>query len=963
MKDGESYEYSTHIQRPMPDLHLNMKWQTFRNRLTPGQQEEWTLSITKPDGTPADAQLLATLYDKSLDQLTPHEWSFGPSVWLPLPQTNWNKGIWFKNQSAEFFATRQQQWLSWQQLQYNHFDHDIYPSYRYGRPRMLLRGPVMKQNAMMMADMAVSESMDEDEAPQEFAVAAQKASTSGAVMKSDALRKRVAGLGINSADSGEGEQAAPMQMRENLQETAFFMPRLVSDSTGRITLKFTLPESLTTWRFLGVAHTRDMMYGSMSDEAVARKDVMIQPNMPRFLRQGDEATISARIMNMSDGEISGTALLQLLDPATEAVVMEQKQQVTLKDSATIGVTFPVEVASLPTTVSLLIARVSISTPTHSDGEQHYLTLLPNVERVTVTMPFTQNDPGTKTVDLSKMLPVLTTHHSTPAPKLTIEYTNNPAWLMLQALPTVGHPHDDCAICQSASLYANTIGQHILQQNPTAKHVFEQWKQESLNPQLFTAHQSPLNTQPELKDLLLSETPWVMDADREEEQKQRLADFFETNTIDSRRSTAIANLNKLQNGDGSWSWWPQMKGSTLMTTFVSEMLVRLNTMTSKQPDTEQMLDKAIDFLGNDIVKLVDEMKKAERKGVKPTFPSRQALEWLYICALDGRTLPKNVTEANSYLKNLLKDDIKNQSIYEKALTAIILQNKTYVRSLKEWTVYREDMGRYYDTQRALYSWRDYKIPTQVAAIEAIKQLTPQDTTTISEMQRWLLQQKHTQAWDTPVNSIDAIYAFLNGNSQALAPQPTTVLAIDGKPIETSEATAGIGYVKAAIPVANAKKLTAAKTSTGTSWGAVYAQFFQPAADIRDQHSGISVKRELLGNKELRVGDKITVRITIEADRDYDFVQLQDKRAACMEPVRQLSGYDWRGGYYCTPKDYATNYFFDMLPKGRHTIETEYYVDREGTYETGSCSVQCAYSPEFRATTKSITINVLPKESTR
>ena len=947
MKDGKTYTYSTNIERPQPDMHLDLKWQTFRNRLTPGQQEEWTLTVSKPDGSPADAQLLATLYDKSLDQLEQHNWFLVPRVWLPLPHTSWNASNW---EYLHFSAMKHQQSLSWQVLQYSHFDHDVYPAYSY-----FIRRATFTRNKMAGALMTAP--VMEESSLAETAVAAQKASNNGAAMDADDA------LQGGRADAGEEDKKEEsVQMRENLQETAFFMPQLVCDSTGRVSMRFTLPESLTTWRFLGVAHTRDMMYGSISDEAVARKDVMIQPNMPRFLRQGDQGTISARIMNMSDAEISGTAMLQLLDPETEAVLIEQRQQVTVKDSATVGVTFPVEAERLGKTATLLIARVSISTPNHSDGEQHYLPILPSTERVTVTIPFTQNGPGTKDIDLTKIFPKATedAQPSSLTPKLTVEYTNNPVWLMIQALPAIGHPHDDCAICQSTSLYANSIGRHILQQNPTAKHVFEQWSREQ---GAETSLMSSLQKNEELKDLLLDETPWVMDADREQEQKQRLADFFDANTIDSRRSSAIANLSKLQNGDGSWSWWPQMKGSAYITTYISELLVRLNTMTSKQQDTKQMLDKAFFFLGKDIVKLVDEMKKEERKGVKPIFPSRQALEWLYICALDGRELAKDVKEANSYLKNLLKDDIKNQTIYEKALTAIILQNKTYIRSLKEWTVYREDMGRYYDTQRAGYSWRDYKIPTQVAVIEALKQLTPQDTVTISEMQRWLLQQKRTQAWDTPVNSVDAIYAFLNGNSQALVPQAKTVLAIDGKTLDTTGATAGIGYVKTAREYDGEKKFSAEKTSTGTSWGAVYAQFTQPTRDISDQASGITVKREIrtaAANAPLKVGDRITIRITIEADRNYDFVQLQDKRAACLEPVKQLSGYDWRGGYYCTPKDYTTSYFFDMLPKGRHTIETEYYVDREGTYETGTCTVQCAYSPEFRGTTKSLTITVQPRQ---
>ena len=432
--------------------------------------------------------------------------------------------------------------------------------------------------------------------------------------------------------------------------------------------------------------------------------------------------------------------------------------------------------------------------------------------------------------------------------------------------------------------------------------------------------------------------------------------------------AVKKLSALQNNDGSWSWWPGMNGSTYITTAVSEMLVRLNKMTEQQDETKGMLDNAFSFLGSDIVELVKEMKKEEQKGHKQSFPSFRALQWLYICAIDNRELPKNVAEANDYLINLLKKETRNQTIYEKALSAIILENKTYVKSLKEWTVYREDMGRYYDTQRAGYSWRDYKMPTQVAAIEAIKLLTPDDTVTISEMQRWLLQQKRTQAWDTPLNSVDAIYAFLNGDTQTLAPQAKTELCIDNKPLDTSDATAGLGYVKNSMPVGDKTPSTfsAKKTSTGTSWGAVYAQFTQPTRDIADQTSGISVKRELYTKENLsplnsslsplKVGDRIVVRITIEADRDYDFVQLTDKRAACMEPVKQLSGYNWREGYYCTPKDYATSYFFDILPKGRHIIETEYYIDRIGTYEPGTCTVQCAYSPEFHGTTKSITLHV-------
>ena len=453
----------------------------------------------------------------------------------------------------------------------------------------------------------------------------------------------------------------------------------------------------------------------------------------------------------------------------------------------------------------------------------------------------------------------------------------------------------------------------------------------------------------------------MDANREQEQKEHLADFFDENLMNQRLASALERMNTLQRSDGSWSWWPGMPGSMYMTVEISEMLVRLNEMTTQQTDTKRMLDRAFGFMGDEIVTMVNQMKKAEKKGWPATFPSHMALQWLYICTLDGRQLPAKVQQANDYLIKLLKKETRNQSIYDKAMSAIVLGNKTYVKSLKEYTVYREDMGRYYDTHRALYSWRNFRIPTQVAAIEAIKRLTPEDTQTISEMQRWLLQEKRTQAWDTPINSVDAIYAFLNGNSQSLSAQPKSILKVDGQEIETSQATAGLGYVKTVLPslggAGGGHTFTAEKTSTGTSWGAVYMQFMQPTSDIAVQQSGISVKREILkadANSALKVGDRIKVRLTIEADRDYDFVQVTDKRAACMEPVNQLSGYHW--GYYCAPKDCATNYFFDLLPKGRHVIETEFYIDRAGTYETGTCTASCAYSPEFRGSAPSIILEV-------
>ena len=948
VKNGKAYIHNTTIKRPTPDKNLKLTWQTFRNRLEPGQQEEWTLTAQNPDGTPADAQLLATLYDKSLDQLAPLSWSMVPYESLPLPSTHWNfsdRGI------GTLHGYHHLGSLMVTDLRLSRFDHDVYPHEfsRFRPMRMYKTMAPLESKAAMNDAVMVEEAVAEDEMivagyapaqPQMARASSKTADEGGVETEEDAL---------------EAGQQAPVQMRENLQETAFFYPQLVADKDGHIVLKFTLPESLTTWRFLGVAHTPDMMHGMLSDEAVARKEVMIQPNMPRFVRQGDKAVLQARIFNTGDKAISGTARLELLDPETEKPVSQSSQSVMLQPDSTVSVSFDCQPqASWP---ALLIARVSVSGRNFSDGEQHYLPVLPSHEHVTVSIPFTQNGPGTKEIDLQQILPKAqpNSQFSTLNSQLTIEYTNNPVWLMVQALSTIGHPYDNCAVCQAASLYTNTIGKYILDQSPAAKHVFEAWKREQ--GEVGTLN-SQLEKNADLKELLLAETPWVLEAKLEKQQRQQVGEFFDENLIAQRLSSAVDKLKELQNPDGSWSWWPGMRGSSWITIEVAQMLVRLNEMTGQHEQYANMLDKAIGYVGKEIVDLVAEMKKEEKKGHRQTFPSFKALQWLYMAAIDGRQLPGKVEEANIYLRNLLKKENKRQSILEKALSAVVLGNQTYIKSLKEYTVYTEEMGRYYDTPRAGYSWRDYRIPTQVAAIEALKRLTPGDTQTIEEMQRWLLQEKRTQAWDTPLNSVDAIYAFLNGNSQALAPQPKTRLSIDGRELDTSDATAGVGYVKQTMPADGAKVFKAEKSSEGTSWGAVYAQFMQPTSEIADQKSGISVKRELIvGDKasHLKVGDRVRVRITIQADRDYDFVQVIDKRAACLEPVNQLSGY--RYGYYTTPHDCTTNYYFDIMPKGKHVIETEYYVDRPGTYETGTCVVECAYSPEYRGLTKSQTIEVL------
>lgn len=959
VKEGEVYTYTYIIHRPEPDNKLKLEWTTFRDKLTPGQKEEWTLTVKRANGTAADAQLMATMFDKSLDQITRHNPVFSPMVRINVPNCYWRGG---GNSFLHLFQSKDYEYKGGRGLQFSHLDEDLFHGY-YGE--VLCAKEVIMQNASSTRSIG-RKMLSMGNA--KFAAPVMKKDSEEMVLSRDevavngptemkAAESEIGAGSVEDAGSMEEEPA----IRENLNETAFFYPALRTDSLGNITMRFTLPEALTTWRFLGIAHTKDISVGTLEGEAVAQKEVMVQPNMPRFIRMGDMAEIVARIANLSESAKSGKATITLVDPMTEKIVFTTSTDFAVESGKTTTATFAYTPDS--NTPTLLVCKVTVKGEGFGDGEQHYLPILPDKERVTKTVTFTQTTAGTKTIDIEKMFA------TKDNAKLTVEYTDNPAWMVMQALPHISYPYDDCALCQSSSFYANTLGAYIAGKVPALKTLTQQWSREQGSETSLTSN---LAKNSELKDIILSETPWVNDADSETEQRRMLATFFDENLIGNRKQSAIEKLAKLQKTDGSWSWMPGMDGSSYITTSVAEMLVRINVMTGKQKETAAMLGKALRWLDKKAVEEVDEMKRNQKKyKTQPVFPSRGMLQYIYIRSLDNTGMSAAASNAISYLMPLLKKEIKSQTMYDKAMTAVILSKRgetaaarSYVQSLKEYTVYREDMGRYYDTKRAGYSWRDYRIPTQAMAIMALQTVTPDDRQTVSEMQRWLLQEKRTQAWDTPLSTVDAIYAFLADNTLTTNVEPTRI-SIDGKALDMPAATAGIGYRKTAIANPEGKTLTAEKTGNVTSWGSVYAQFMQPVADITSDGTEMSIKREMFvvngdkrtavtGKRQLKVGDKVVVRITVTAARDLDFVQITDRRAACMEPVSQLSGY--RFGCYVSPKDSRTNYYFDRMAKGKHVVETEYHIDRAGEYTTGTCTAECAYAPEFRSSARGLVLNV-------
>lgn len=945
VKNGVAYKHTARITRPMPDTHLNVKWTTFRDRLVPGQKETWTLNITRPDGTPAKAQLLATLYDKSLDELRRHSMAMQLPNYTFVPYLAWSESPFtqitrYGEMPVKFLDERDLNLSRFCQIM---IWHDLW----------LNEGGVV---LMAKEEKASNSSNLAIKGYRKMAAPAMAESVGNAYDDAGVEQKESVTLAKDNASNGSS------QTRENLNETAFFFPGIETDDKGNVSMKFTLPESVTTWQFYGLAHDRDMNNGTLSGEAVAQKTVMVQPNIPRFVRPNDSGTIQARISNTSEKNVNGVARMTLTDPESGKEVYKKDVKFGVKAGETTVVDFAFDMNRINND-GLLVCRITASGHGFSDGEQHYLPILPDKELVTNTVAFTQNGAGTTTINLESLFPVKENSN-----RLTIEYTNNPVWLMVQALPSVASTDKEDAISIATSFYANSIGRNIMTSSESIRKVVEMWKNEKGEENSL---QSSLEKNQDLKNIVLEETPWLAQAERESEQKRMLTSFFDESMIDYRCSDAIAKLQRLQANDGSFAWWKGMDGNPSLTVSVLTTLVRLNTMIGNQQATSHIIDRAFAYMAKEAAREVAELKKLEAKGEKNLRPSDTALNYLYACAIAHHKLSATEKNDNAYFTKLLSQHNGAYTIYEKALTAVVLAygNNTneaadLLQSIKEYTVFNEETGRYFDTNKAQYSWYDYRIPTQVAAIEALQLLTPNDKQTISDMQRWLLQSKRTQCWDTPINSVNAIYAFMKGNTQSIASTdiPQTTLRLNGNKLSMPKATAGLGYVKTTETGDKMRLFTAEKTTDGVAWGAVYAQFMQPISDIAASKSGLTVERQLVVNGKplvnnevtLNKGDRVTVRITIKADRDYDFVQVTDKREACLEPAQQLSGY--RYGYYCAPKDNATYFYFDSFAKGTHTIETTYYADRSGIYHSGTCSVQCAYSPEYsaRAATSTITV---------
>ncbi|MBO4819871.1 MAG: carboxypeptidase-like regulatory domain-containing protein [Prevotella sp.] len=1046
IKDGVVYREKAVIEAPMREHQLDVNWETFRDRLSPGQEEEWTMKIRKVDGTPAKAQLLAVLYDASLDQIVkPQWWERSQLLGFYTASTNWKwpeTSNMRKNGITMAWSDLPTSPLSW-----SHFDDDLLSLRATGSAlanfasvsKTLDKGSRKKGKRGYVSGIVV----DEEGEPIIGASVIQSGTNKGTVTNIDGefeiktdkdlevvvsyvgyqslketlhrgkynvlqlvedytrldevvvigygtqkksiftgIANVIPGVQVRGASSGKGrssreyayrtsydkkdemeileeESIAQMSIRENMNETAFFQPNLISGDDGSLAIRFKLPESVTTWRFLGMAHDLEMNMGTMDCTAMAQKEVMVQPNLPRFLRVGDKATITARVANIGDKPQSGVAVMQLTDAETEKVVYTDKCDFFVEKNATTPVSF----SFVPDdTANLLVCRVSVSGTDFADGEQGFLPVLPDREMTTDSYAFTMHQPTTLTLDVDSMLQGSDRHRS-----MTIEYTDNPVWMMVTAMPTLTTRPQDNAISQAVALYVNRLGENILNTSPLPGRVISQWREAPVDD-------SPLIGELQKNDgmygIVLAETPWVMDAKWETSDRRNLMKFFDKPTMNMRIEQTISRLKSLQRSDGGWAWWKGMPSSRYTTLAVMEILARLNrTMRvsdnlHRDFDVEKMLGEGLKYLDK-------QMKEDMERETKMKTPSEDMLHYLYVCALVGDKPDAEIQKMRKQLMEFVRGQQLDLTIFGKAACAVIMAHDgqkskahAYLQSLKEYAVTSPERGMYFDTPRAQYTWCDATIPTVTMAIEALRLVEPEDTVSVELMRRWLLSQRRTKGWGSAINSINAIHAFLGDSSEEMSAKlavdgQETTFTLDGKPLHHEAPTAGIGYVKMMVADDVQGKLNIVKTSPHTSWGTVVTQSMRRTKDVGDASSGMSVTREIVGyDGHLHVGDKVRVRITIKADQDYDFVQITDKRAACLEPVDVVSGY--RNGCYRVMKDNATHFYADRLRKGTTVLEAEYFVDRPGKYETGSCTVQCVYAPAFSARASSLSLSVEPLE---
>lgn len=951
MRGGKLSHFSEYVARPVPDKRLLLKWTTFRSVLTPGSTEEWQLRVTLPDGRPANAAVMARLYDASLD-------AFGDNAWR-APGVNFLRPKLFPTWSETYghriglYGWKEVKTIPVPGLRFTEFDSRLfsYSRIRVGGARRHYSIKSRAANDEMLAEVAM------DRTAPKAALAAGKQEAESAANEAETA----------VAETMEAGQADEAEMRTNFAETAFFMPALRTDADGTAHLSFTLPQSLTTWRFTALAHTTDMNYGMMDSTITARKLLMVQPALPRFVRSGDRASLPATVHNLSDTTVEAEVALSLLKPETEAVVTAQKRRISLKPGESRAVAFDFAATGGD---DLLICRFTATGNGHTDGEEHYLPVLADRTLVTRTLPFTLRHAGRETLRIDTLFAATAKHR-----RLTVEAASNPAWYAVAALPVLAETPCHNAIAWATRLYALTLGRGVARQHPDIRRAVAEARQEDNSPLARMAAEAQRD-----------ETPWVAEAERETRRIAALKTLFDEDITDARVHSAVDNLRALQNSDGSWSWYKGMRGNEFITAETAILLARIERLANDKTGHD-LMTRAFDFLKGCAKKAVKEIKETERRTGRRVRTSEAQMRYLYLRALIGLQPDSD----SRFLTERAAEGTAQHSMYGKARMAVILaaagqheKARVMAKGLLEHTVATEDMGRYFDTERAQRSLLSYRIPTQVAAIEALQETATASAQQLGEMRLWLMQSKRTQLWEDERTTAEAVYALLTdntgkGTAVSLAQRPSVLFtlykgkdAVGANTAAHAKAPLTLGLVHESYSddqAAGADRITLNNDAPAPAWGSIRASFSLPVAEVKAAAEGLAVARRfevkrgtewvpLRAGEALKQGERVRQVFTIRAERDFDFVSLRSARPACLEPVEPLSGYSAKGGLgaYRVVRDASTDFFFERMEKGTHVFTEETFADRAGVYECGISTVGCVYAPEFGGHTEGYTLRV-------
>ena len=942
----KSYQTGFTITKPLPDKSLSLKWSRFRDKLQPGKKETWSLTILNNKKAPANAEMMAVLYDASLDAFQRYSPKNDIYYQRYVPECTWN----------ELYLEPNSFWLSSPPIKTLPQNY-LYDRFDFKYPYMMIS---------LFGDNILNETVTK--AYNITGSVAVPKMAKGTIRMSLADRNIMI-RGTRSYESSYQEEPAPtipiQNLRSNFNETAFFYPQLTTDADGNITFSFTMPESLTRWNFIGLAHTKDMQTGSISGSTVTAKDFMITPNMPRFVRVGDKASIGARINNNGNTEVEGKVTMQLFNPENDEVISTQTVQFDVPKQGETPVAFSFD----PTEkYPLLGVKIIAEGGNFSDGEQHLLPVLSDKEYVTETLPMFVRGNQTKTFDINSLF----NHHSQTATqrKMVVECTNNPAWYAIQALPTLNNPSDDDAISWGAAWYANSLATYIANSNPRIKQIFDTWRAEGTDSKTLW---SKLQKNEDVKNILLNESPWIADANSQQEQQQRLSTLFDVNNMTYQLANCINKLKQLQQYDGGWAWFPGMKSGLYTTMYIVKLMSRYNRLTGNvDATTSDMMRKGMAFIHNNIKAEYDECIK---KKIKPWLGDTQ-IEYLYLCTLNGNDIPQNAHYAYEYYIKSAEKSSHKLTMLGKAVMSYVMKSAhkdkiaaTMIESLRQYAVRTEDGGAFYNPSADHYSWWGNPLATQSAAIEAFSKVA-HDSAFVDELQIALLKRKQAQSWGNSVSTANAVYALICNGNNMLGDSGKCTLTLKGnsvnETIRPEKQEAGTGYYRTEITDEkardNATNIKFEKEDAGIAWGAVYGSSLESIGNFVNSGNALTVTKTYLLNgkptSEWHVGDRITTHLTIHVDRDMDYVQINDERPACSEPGIVNSGYRWSNGigYYQSFKDASTRIFIDRLQKGTYTINYDCTIDRTGNYQSGLTTLQSAYAPEFAAHSTSTVIRV-------